>query len=281
MGMTQQPAATNPRPLHAAEAPGQPVDRLPQRDPGNPQRVVPAATPAVGQRSRLHRFSAACARFHPQLQKFCTTDQATAKQAVQTLIDHIQGKDKPHVAGVAKTMAKAFLNLYQQKLQMAGNLVQATLLQTWISQLQQFLAIVKKRVMSIENGQASEPTACRSDSTPAPQPGFVRLARRIPRPWTTNGLLTVMILVAGLGFGRQVPLVGRRSPRAQNAVGHALGRRRPGRSVATPRPPVRRSALVARPANDRGRSAAAAAALLADCRLRAPVGPVHTGRRTR
>ena len=43
--------------------------------------------------------------FHPQLQQFCTTDQATAKQAVQTLIDHIQGKDRPAVASVAKTMA--------------------------------------------------------------------------------------------------------------------------------------------------------------------------------
>ena len=34
-------------------------------------------------------------------------------------------------------------------------------------------------------------------------PGFAGLAKRISA-WTTRGLLTLMVLVAGLGFGRQV-----------------------------------------------------------------------------
>jgi hypothetical protein len=83
--------------------------------------------------------------FYPQLQQFCTTDQATAKQAVQNLIDRIQGKDRPHVAGVAEVMTRTFINLYKQELQTSGNAAQTTLLQTWISQLQQFL-------LSLQNG---------------------------------------------------------------------------------------------------------------------------------
>ena len=43
-----------------------------------------------------------------------------------------------------------------------------------------------------------------SQSLPPKQPqGMGRLALRISR-WTTNSLLTVMLLVIALGFGRQV-----------------------------------------------------------------------------
>ena len=42
-----------------------------------------------------------------------------------------------------------------------------------------------------------------ADSLPSKPPGFATLAKRIS-VWTTNSLLTLLILVAGLGFGRQV-----------------------------------------------------------------------------
>jgi hypothetical protein len=42
-----------------------------------------------------------------------------------------------------------------------------------------------------------------ADSPPSTPPGFATLAKRISS-WTTNSLLTLLVLVAGLGFGRQV-----------------------------------------------------------------------------
>ena len=57
--------------------------------------------------------------------------------------------------------------------------------------------------MSVENQGASDRVVSPGNSPPAPRRSFGRLALRISA-WTTKGLLSAIILVAGLGFGRQV-----------------------------------------------------------------------------
>ena len=51
--------------------------------------------------------------------------------------------------------------------------------------------------------RASERRARRTRLAPAAPSGYAALARRISA-WTTNSLLTLVILIAGVGFGRQV-----------------------------------------------------------------------------
>lgn len=51
--------------------------------------------------------------FHPWLFQFCSLDKQIADDSVQNLIDRIQGRKEPHVAGVPETMGWAFLNLYE------------------------------------------------------------------------------------------------------------------------------------------------------------------------
>ena len=95
-GDGQQPAAADPDHLHAAPGPGQPLQRLHPGDPGDHQCPVSSSN------------STLLNGFYPQLAQFCSQDRADAQQPVQNLIDHIQGNDKPHVAGVAETMARAY-----------------------------------------------------------------------------------------------------------------------------------------------------------------------------
>ena len=133
--------------------------------------------------------------------------------------------------------------------------------------------------MSIENGQASDPTARRADSAAAPQSGFVRLARRISA-WTTNGLLTVIILVAGLGFGRQVLHWWAADTRAKTASGTPSA----GDGLGDPSQPhvlqFGDQPWSLRPAIDLGRSRRGHRGLARRLPPRAPVGPIHTGRRS-
>ena len=65
------------------------------------------------------------------------------------------------------------------------------------------------------------------DSGPQPSPSFATLARRISA-WTTRGLLTLMVLVAGFGLGRQVLRwwaddAAPASPKSMPAAGDSLG----------------------------------------------------------
>jgi hypothetical protein len=68
----------------------------------------------------------------------CDMDRADYQQPVQNLIDHIQGKPKPHVAGVAETMARAYIAMFTAE-EKGASQSQAAQLQTWISELQQFI----------------------------------------------------------------------------------------------------------------------------------------------
>jgi hypothetical protein len=40
--------------------------------------------------------------------------QSVRKHQVQTLIYHIEGRQKPHIAGVPETMTNFFTNMYKQ-----------------------------------------------------------------------------------------------------------------------------------------------------------------------
>ena len=88
-------------------------------------------------------FSGGAPDFHPRLQQFCSSDRDTAKQPVQNLIDQIQGKNMPPVASIAQVMGNAFRNLYRQMSRMPEYASQTAQLQTWIGELNQFLASLK------------------------------------------------------------------------------------------------------------------------------------------
>jgi hypothetical protein len=63
------------------------------------------------------QFYGSAPDFHPKLSNFCTLDTSNVYQTrVLPLIDRIQGKKQPKVAGVPETMAKAFLSMYKQQL---------------------------------------------------------------------------------------------------------------------------------------------------------------------
>ena len=64
---------------------------------------------------------------------------------MQNLIYQIQGRTRPHVAGVAETMADIYITMYQNQLN-AGGLsdAQTTLIQTFLSQLRQFVTSLQK-----------------------------------------------------------------------------------------------------------------------------------------
>jgi hypothetical protein len=73
------------------------------------------------------------------LNQFCSSNRSDAQQPVQNLIDHIQGKPMPHVAGIPEDMTRSYISIYRSQLHNASN-AQASTLQTWISELTQFLA---------------------------------------------------------------------------------------------------------------------------------------------
>ena len=54
--------------------------------------------------------------FQPQVQNLCSTNRALTDQAVNNLIDRIQGNPAKHVPSVAQDMASAFEGLYQRAL---------------------------------------------------------------------------------------------------------------------------------------------------------------------
>ncbi len=63
--------------------------------------------------------------FYPQLQGFCSLDVNSVHQNnVQQLIYQIQGRKKPHVAGVPETMGRFFIGMYQSQLQNLKNQMQ-------------------------------------------------------------------------------------------------------------------------------------------------------------
>ena len=71
-----------------------------------------------------------------------TTVQTNIVSNPGGLIDQIQGRQNPAVAGVAKQLAQAFINLYQREIQFyqtqnPPNQAMITQLQQWIQQLQQ------------------------------------------------------------------------------------------------------------------------------------------------
>ncbi len=132
--------------------------------------------------------------------------------------------------------------------------------------------------MSVENQGASDRVVSPGNSPPAPRRSFGRLALRISA-WTTKGLLSAIILVAGLGFGRQVLhwwAADRQPPQAAPAAALADNR------LGDPTQPhvfqfgnqpwsLRQQAI----AGDR---AAAVAALLGDCRRLLELAPPAASR---
>ena len=96
-------------------------------------------SPTQQQLAALNPFS-----FHTTLTQFCSPDRADAQQPVQNLIDNIQGKTRPHVAGIAETMATNYIANFKQQLRTPGlSQSQKTTLQTWISELQQFIQLLQ------------------------------------------------------------------------------------------------------------------------------------------
>ncbi|MGO8691286.1 MAG: hypothetical protein ACLQLG_16820 [Thermoguttaceae bacterium] len=77
--------------------------------------------------------------------QYCDSNRADYQQPVQNLIYQIQGRTRPHVAGVAETMADIYITMYQNQLN-AGGLsdAQTTLIQTYLSQLRQFVTSLQK-----------------------------------------------------------------------------------------------------------------------------------------
>ncbi len=71
--------------------------------------------------SILFHWGSGAPDFYPRLSQFCSVDSQVAQAQVQSLIDRIQGKAKPHVPSVAETMTRAFINLYQRVIQAYQN----------------------------------------------------------------------------------------------------------------------------------------------------------------
>ncbi len=131
--------------------------------------------------------------------------------------------------------------------------------------------------MRAENHPAPGQAACQGTASPAPQRSFGLLARRISA-WTTNGLLTVIILVVGLVFGRQVLRWWAADAPRSNA---ASATPRIGQGLGDPSQPhvlqfgnqpwsLRQQVIG-------GDRQAAAAALLADCRRFLQSAPAPAG----
>jgi hypothetical protein len=50
---------------------------------------------------------------HPRLGSFCTVDEEQIRERVESLIDRIQGKDNPRVAGVPERLSRSYQGLYR------------------------------------------------------------------------------------------------------------------------------------------------------------------------
>ena len=107
----------------------------------------------AGPRPGVYRLSGLAPDFHPRLAIFCTLETSVVNELVSSLIDQIQGKNNPHVAGVAEQMTDAFIALYERMIQDYQNQINAlpsgsdpsglqatiTQLKQYVKQLQQFL----------------------------------------------------------------------------------------------------------------------------------------------
>ncbi len=137
--------------------------------------------------------------------------------------------------------------------------------------------IPEERVMRAENHPAPGQAACQGTASPAPQRSFGLLARRISA-WTTNGLLTVIILVVGLVFGRQVLRWWAADAPRSNA---ASATPRIGQGLGDPSQPhvlqFGNQPWSLREQVIGGDRQAAAAALLADCRRFLQSAPAPAG----
>ncbi len=116
-----------------------------------------------------------------------------------------------------------------------------------------------------------------NNATPCPrgmdQAGLVRLARRISA-WTTRGLLSAIILVAGLGFGRQVLRWWSEDARAPAPTPGLPDRLRPADPAGPSRLGVGPKGWLVVQHLAVGSRAQALAALRAECRRLTPVAPI-------
>ena len=124
------------------------------------------------------------------------------------LIDEIRGGKGAD--SVAKDMAKRFIGLYQAAIRVDPRLqgaVATIYLRT--DSVPGDLAVVtmceEKETGATKDGRSVQFSTDGLEQSPVSSepPGFAALAKRISS-WTTNSLLTLLVLVAGLGFGRQV-----------------------------------------------------------------------------
>jgi len=100
---------------------------------------IQSALITLDQDPEIYAFYGSYQNFYPQLQGFCNLNvQSIRENQVQRLIYRIQGRQKPHVAGVPETMARFFMQMYQQEMAMPG--ANAPMLQGNIQTLQQFIS---------------------------------------------------------------------------------------------------------------------------------------------
>ena len=182
--------------------------------------------------------------FQPRFRQLCTTDRMRTDQSVKNLINRIQGgrEGRRRIPSTAEVMAQAFIGLYQRALAAFQGILKANppappqmtaLAQSQIPILQSNVAALPEGAAGhhCDGRDAGQPVGpfCRNGlmretsrkrgvylsfdrlchsrqegpTPPKDPPSLGRLARRISR-WTTNCLLTAMLLVIALGFGREV-----------------------------------------------------------------------------
>jgi hypothetical protein len=111
--------------------------------------------------SQLFGWGSGAPDFHPRLAGFCSLDRKLADDRVNDLVNHIQGKkdQRNHIADVAETMTRAFINLYERSIQAYRRLMNATPppppgqlanMQAQINQLQQKIDTLNQFLQTLQ-----------------------------------------------------------------------------------------------------------------------------------